>query len=216
MESLDLLERCYPGRRAESKRCILRCALSLFNEQGIEATTIESIRAGSHTSVGTIYHHFRNKEGLVAALYKAALEDQAQLRCRYVGQASIAQELIQALVYSYIDWVVNQPNWASFLYQASQSASKDGLGEWLMQANRATSAQLADWLAATNRRQDFQVLPLELIPSLVIGPVECYCRAWLASNVKQSPITYREIFADAAWHSVAHRQPQLSAPTTPL
>ena len=45
MDTADLLERSYPGRRAELKRDIFRKALSLFNEQGIEATTIDMIRA---------------------------------------------------------------------------------------------------------------------------------------------------------------------------
>lgn len=69
MESADLLERCYPGRRAESERQILRCALRLFNEQGIDATTIDIIRAESETSVGLIYQHFGNKEDVIAAIY---------------------------------------------------------------------------------------------------------------------------------------------------
>ena len=80
METADLLERFYPGRRAELKRDIFRKALQLFNEQGIEATTIEMIRAECDTSVGAIYHHFGNKEGLVAALLITPQNEQAKLR----------------------------------------------------------------------------------------------------------------------------------------
>src|SRR5690606_17629549 len=73
MRSMDILERSYPGRRAELKRAILRAGLECFNAQRIEATTIEMIRSGCDTSVGAIYHHFGNKEGLIAALLFAAL-----------------------------------------------------------------------------------------------------------------------------------------------
>ena len=33
------------------------------------------IRQRSQSSIGTIYHHFGNKEGLVAAIFLAALDD---------------------------------------------------------------------------------------------------------------------------------------------
>ncbi|WP_163030360.1 TetR/AcrR family transcriptional regulator, partial [Pseudomonas viridiflava] len=92
MEPADLLDRCYSGRRSESKKHILRCALTLFNEHGVEATTIDTIRAESEMSVGAIYHHFENKEGLVAALYMAALEDQARLRDHYLSDISTTRE----------------------------------------------------------------------------------------------------------------------------
>ena len=67
MNNQSLLERRYSGRRAELKRVILTEALACFLEYGIETTTIEMIRERAQTSVGAIYHHFKNKEGLVAA-----------------------------------------------------------------------------------------------------------------------------------------------------
>ena len=114
MEPADLLERCYPGRRAESKRHILRSALALFNEHGVEATTIDTIREQSQMSVGAIYHHFGNKEGVVAALYLAALDDQARLRDSYLAGVETTRAWVQALVFSYVDWVGLQPECARF------------------------------------------------------------------------------------------------------
>src|SRR5690606_40394411 len=78
-EPMDLLDRSYPSRRAELKRSILRAALDCFNTQGIEATTIEMIRLACDTSVVAIYHQYTNKEGRVAALFFAAIEDQSAL-----------------------------------------------------------------------------------------------------------------------------------------
>ncbi|MFY1373430.1 TetR/AcrR family transcriptional regulator, partial [Acinetobacter baumannii] len=83
----NLLERLYPGRRAALKRQILLDALDCFLEQGIETTSIEMIRAKSESSVGAIYHHFKNKEGIVAALFFSALDDQTALRDEYLKQS---------------------------------------------------------------------------------------------------------------------------------
>lgn len=80
MATTDVLERHYPGRRVQLKRDILLAALACFNEHGLEPTTIEMVRLRCNTSVGNLYHHFGNKEGLVAALFFCALEDQARLR----------------------------------------------------------------------------------------------------------------------------------------
>lgn len=202
MEPVDLLERCYPGRRAESKRHILRCALALFNQQGIEATTIDMIRAESEMSVGAIYHHFHNKEGLVAALYMTALDDQAGLRDSYLGKVSSTREWVRALVHSYVDWVVCQPEWARFQYQARFAVTQSSFDDQLKEANHARNAQLKEWFDDPAHRLDLQELPFELMPSLIIGCAESYCRAWLSNRVKRSPELFREQLAEAAWRSV--------------
>jgi len=202
MDTADLLERSYPGRRAELKRDIFRKALKLFNEQGIEATTIEMIRAECDTSVGAIYHHFGNKEGLVAALFFTALEDQGRLRDAYLDAADSTEAGVQALVFSYVDWVEQQPQWARFQYHARFAVTKGPFKEELAERNKTRNLRLRQWLAESGRAAELQDLPAELLPSLIIGQADSYCRAWLAGRVKGSPTDYREVLAQAAWRSV--------------
>ncbi|MNH86550.1 HTH-type transcriptional repressor Bm3R1 [compost metagenome] len=203
METSDLLERCYPGRRAELKRDIFRKALKLFNEQGIEATTIEMIRAECDTSVGAIYHHFGNKEGLVAALFFTALDDQARLRDSYLAEAQTTQAGVQALVHSYVDWVDSQPEWARFQYHARFAVTKGPLKDDLATRNKARNKLLLEWLFNPERQEQLAGVPAELMLSLIIGQADSYCRAWLSGRVKGSPKVYRELLAEAAWRSVA-------------
>jgi AcrR family transcriptional regulator len=203
MDTADLLERCYPGRRAELKRDIFRKALTLFNEQGIEATTIEMIRAECDTSVGAIYHHFGNKEGLVAALFFTALDDQARLRDSYLSDATTTREGVQALVHSYVDWVDSQPEWARFQYHARFAVTKGPLKDELAARNKTRNKALLEWLFNPGRQDELAGVPAELMLSLIIGQADSYCRAWLSGRVKGSPKAYRELLADAAWRSVA-------------
>ena len=210
METLDLLERAYPGRRAELKRDIFRKALALFNEQGIEATTIEMIRAECQTSVGAIYHHFGNKEGLVAALFFTALDDQAQLRERYLAEADNTQAGVYALVQSYVDWVDSQPEWARFQYHARFAVTKGPFKEELAARNKTRNGQLRDWLAGAAGAESLRRLPAELLPSLMIGPAESYCRAWLSGRVNNRPGYYRDALAEAAWRSVSGEEVHVS------
>jgi len=208
METSDLLERCYPGRRAELKRDIFRKALKLFNEQGIEATTIEMIRAECDTSVGAIYHHFGNKEGLVAALFFTALDDQARLRDSYLAEAQTTQAGVQALVHSYVDWVDSQPEWARFQYHARFAVTKGPLKDELATRNKARNKRLLEWLFDPERQEQLAGIPAELMLSLIIGQADSYCRAWLSGRVKGSPKDYRELLAQAAWRSVAATESQ--------
>src|SRR2546421_8536565 len=57
------------ARTAERRRAILEAALQCFLDRGYEATTIDDVRLASGASIGSIYHHFKGKEELAAALY---------------------------------------------------------------------------------------------------------------------------------------------------
>ena len=57
------------ARTATRRKEILQAALSCFSEQGFDATTVEQIRHRSGASTGSIYHHFKNKAHIAAALY---------------------------------------------------------------------------------------------------------------------------------------------------
>ena len=202
IDSADILERSFPGRRAQLKRDILRQALVCFNEYGVEATTIDMIKVQCDTSVGAIYHHFRNKDGLVAALFFMALEDQTRLLEQYLKTANTAKEGVVAVVFSYVDWVVAQPDCARFQFQARYSVATGPFREELTTRNRLRNKQLLEWLAKPGRGDQLNRLPAELMPSLIIGQAENYCRAWLSGRVNGSPSAYREILAEAAWRSV--------------
>jgi len=202
MTTKSLLERAYPNRRANLKRAILEAALASFNTHGIEAATIEMIRAAVDTSVGAIYHHFGNKEGLVAALFLAALTDQAGLREEYLSTAESTEDGVRALVYSYVDWVVAQPDWARFMFQARYAVSQGPYATSLSSRNKERNEKLHAWFATSTRAIELRPLASELIPSLIVGPAESYCRAWLSGRVQASPAFHRKAIADAAWLAV--------------
>lgn len=53
---------------------VLDAALSLFTEQGYFNTSIPDIVKASSVSTGSIYHHFRDKEGIAKRLYESLVE----------------------------------------------------------------------------------------------------------------------------------------------
>lgn len=197
-----LLERLYPGRRAVLKRQILLDALSCFLENGIETTSIEMIRSKSDSSVGAIYHHFKNKEGIVATLFFAALDDQAARRDDYLEGTESLQEVLYAFIHSYIDWVSEQPEFAKFLISARFSVMQGEDQERLVQKNKLRNQKIFNEISNYADSEFLKSIPHELLLSLVIGSTENYCRAWLSQRVSSNPKVYKDILAKAAWDSL--------------
>lgn len=114
-----------PSRKDE----ILQAALACFTEHGVDVTTIEMIRDRSGASIGSLYHHFGNKERIIAALYLAGTAQYADLLQRGFASAASAEACVKLLVTSYIDWVVANPDWARFILH---SRSRVEAGKWAM------------------------------------------------------------------------------------
>ncbi|RZU38716.1 TetR family transcriptional regulator [Fluviicoccus keumensis] len=199
----EVLERQYPGRRAQLKRDILSAALACFNDKGLEPTTIEDIRVRCDTSVGNIYHHFGNKDGLIAALYFCALDDQARQRTDYVKGTASAEARVAALVHAYLDWVTAEPELARFQFQARSAVAQGPNAAELADRNRQRNRQVREWLADPEQLGQLASVPMELLPSLIIGQAESYCRAWLSGRVQSPPDRFSEPLARAAWASIA-------------
>lgn len=201
---MDVLEGSYPGGRLALKRQILNCALQESLQSGIAATTIEMIRDRAETSVGAIYHHFHHKDGIVAALYLAALKDQSSRRLDALSQAKSAEQGIHAIIRSYIDWVISYPDFARFLYAAHHVVHTSELRQDLEQRTSQRNQNLKKWLAQQSDAACLQAVPPALLTSLVIGATESYCHAWLAGRVKDSPQKHAAALAQSVWDPLQH------------
>lgn len=190
------------------KQDILDAALACFNEAGIEATTVETIRARCGASIGSIYHHFGNKEGIVAELFICGMRDHAQSQTALLGRADSAEAGIKALVYAYVDWVVAHPELARFVFHARGAVAAGPRGVEHDQASRAHFARLFEWFEPHLRSGALRPLPPEIYPALIIGPAQEYCRAWLSGRAKTAPSEHRERFGDAAWRTVGNDGPR--------
>ena len=60
----------------DRRQDILNAALACAAEGGVDAVTIDGVRARCGASVGSIYHHFGNRDGIVAALFFEIYHDQ--------------------------------------------------------------------------------------------------------------------------------------------
>ena len=194
-----------PGDRRQD---ILQAALACATELGLEAVSIEGVRARCGASVGSIYHHFGSREGIVAALYVVLFQRQTAAIEAALGAAQTPRAGVEALVHSYLDWVAAYPDQARFMFQARGLAAQSALKTDLTALAQQRNQTLVDWFAPHQAQGAVKALPCELLPSLVMGPVQSYCRAWLSAEAGgaaglPSPARFRNELACAAWQTVA-------------
>lgn len=202
MPSPDLFDRLEPGARKKWKREILRAALRCFNQQGVESATIESVREAAACSVGSIYHHFGSKEGIVSYLYFSALNDQSDLMQACLEETSSAEEGVKRLVCSYLDWVLQNPDLARLLYTVRRVVSTGEDADRLKAINLERYKALGAWLKYQVKHKRMAALPKEVYTSLLFGPLESYCRAWLGGRVAASPKEVKAALCESVWRSL--------------
>ncbi|MCP3459989.1 TetR/AcrR family transcriptional regulator [Bradyrhizobium sp. CCGUVB23] len=62
-------------RRAATTEAILTVARRLFGTQGFVATTMDDIADGARVAKGAVYHHFKTKEAVFAAVFDEVSRD---------------------------------------------------------------------------------------------------------------------------------------------
>lgn len=195
----------------EKKRLALQAALGCFTQHGLAGTTIDMIREASGMSVGSLYHHFGNKEKIAAALYIQGLRNFGSLVKCYLSELpphdKTAESGVKALVYANVDWISTEPDWARFVFHHRSLLSQDLLPkekkeDKVQRELKGFSFDLVQWFTPHIVSGNLKTMPYELFSSAISGPTHDYARHWLAGRYNEPLLTYREEFADMAWQSV--------------
>lgn len=195
----------------EKKRQILLVALQCFTEHGTAGTTIEMIREASGMSVGSLYHHFGNKDKIAAAVFIQGMREFAELLNRYLSESSNEEVLsastkveqgVKAIVYANVDWIAENPDWARFVFHHRSIVSKAGAGNKLAGDMQVFYQQIISWFKPYAQQGTLRPLSIELLSSLITGPCHDYARHWLAGRYQSPLLEQREEFATAAWNAV--------------
>jgi len=187
---------------SETKRAILASALSCFMDKGVEATTIADIRDASGISVGSIYHHFGNKDGIVVALFLTGMQDHSASQEQALALAQSAEQGVKVVVLCYIDWIDQNPDWARFVFRYRSLVENSGLAEQNEVQKRAHFERLKQWFGPHIEAGRIRRLPLEVYHSLIIGPSQDFALRWLRGSTRHSLAEFKDLYAEAAWQAV--------------
>lgn len=187
--------------RADRRQRILNAALHCFSASGIEAASIADICAHSGASVGSVYHRFGNKDGLVVALLAEGLGANLDALRGRLPRCRSARDSVHQIIDSLIDWITDHPDLARFIYAHLGQYSHLDCPQ-LRAVNDDYARLLAQTLDPHRASGALRALPPEVWRSLALGPVHDYARRWLNAQAEPSPAQHRELFRECAWNAL--------------
>lgn len=186
----------------KSKQEILSAALRSFMEKGVKQTTIADIRDISGISVGSIYHHFENKDGIVAALFLSGVNSHSALQEKALDKANSAEQGVKAVVLCYIDWINEHPDWARFIFRYRSLVEHSVKTEQEKEQHKAHFKRLKEWFQPYIQQGEIKRLPFEVYHALIIGPAQDFALRWLSGRTQTDLASHRELYAEAAWQAI--------------
>jgi AcrR family transcriptional regulator len=141
-------------RRAETRERIIACALRLFSERGVTATTIEDITNAADIGKGTFFNYFPSKEHILAQLCQLQM---GKIRA-FVAQAMHSPESMDRVLYKLAlivtEEFVHSPELLRSILAPffSSESARDQMAEDLEQDREI----LAELMAARQRRGEIR------------------------------------------------------------
>jgi AcrR family transcriptional regulator len=184
------------------RTAILEAALACFTRLGYANATIEDVRLSSGASVGSIYHHFGDKEGIAGALYVEGLRRYQSSLLGAVEGFRGARGLIRGIVLHHIDWTLDNPDWAVFLLETRRAEGVAALEPQIRSETRGFFECLAERLGQFVQRGEIRAVSLEIAAAILIGPGQELARHWLRIGIPKDIESMKKTLADAAWRAL--------------
>jgi len=101
--------------KEELKSLILKAAMKLFVEKGIEQTTIRSIAKEVEYSVGTVYVYYKDKKDILHDLHKQGFM-QLGAEMKVLFSVNNPMERLKALGRVYLNFALNNPDMYDLMF----------------------------------------------------------------------------------------------------
>ena len=203
------------AKTQQKKRAIIQQALMCFVQHGVEGTSIDMLCQATQTSVGSLYHHFGNKDAIAGAVFIEGMRDFAMLVNVYLSKCddaydglSLAQQEVQAqagikaLVYANVDWIEKNPEWARFIFQHRTVVQQGKSKQVFNQDLQSFYKKLQTLVQPMIDQGVLKDLPMSLYRAFIAGPVHEYARHYLAGRESKPLSDLKNIFAESAWQSL--------------
>jgi AcrR family transcriptional regulator len=189
-------------QRPSRREAILEAALVEFNAKGLAGTSIADLRRRSGASVGSIYHHFGDKDGIAAALHLEGLVDYQGGFLAALTGATGARDGIERGVRHHVQWIARNRELARFMLLGRDAGTTLATERPLRELNRRFFGAVQRWAAPLVENGEIRELSPELLTALWIGPSQEIARHWLAGRTRVNPAEVVPILAEAAWRSM--------------
>ena len=158
------------------KREIILAALKCFNQKGFTDTTMQEIRQRAGASYGSVYHHFKSKELLAAAVYLEGLRDYQAGMIAVLEDFPGPREGVLGMVGGHLAWVSSNPAWARFLINMRHAEFMQGAEPLIEQSNREFIPVVGRFLDRHMAEGGLAKMPKDVCMALILGPCQEFTR----------------------------------------
>lgn len=184
------------------RRQIIESALECFSRTGLIDTTMEEIRLRAGVSNGSLYHHFRSKEQLAAAVYLEGIIDFQKGMLEALRQSGTARDGIYAVVAFHLGWVCKYPEWARYLFQTPNTNYAAELAESMAAANREFFLGMEGCFEKYIKVGILKDLPPAVRLSIIIGSCQEYARLILGNSCETNVETAISQIGESIWQAL--------------
>ena len=185
-------------RRAD----VIEAALTCFKELGYAKTTMADIRKYSSASTGSIYHHFRSKQQLAAAVYFEGVKSYQEGLLRVLETEKRAKEGVLAIVGYHLKWVSEHPTWAGYLSEMRHAEFMAGIESRFKELNAHFAAGITAWVSGHMKVKRLKPMSRDIFVALLLGPCQEYARQWLSGHAVLEPAEAAVAMAEPIWRSL--------------
>ncbi len=175
-------------QKMEPRERILSASLELFVERGYFNTNVPDISKCSNCSVGSIYHHFLNKEEIARDLYDLSLTNFRGSLAEAIKDCEDLESTICALVERFLIYSENNLQSAKYLWLArhSEFLTKNVKKPTVMGFD-ALGRKLAKIIKTSMKKGEIPSIKGEVIWSIIFGIPLSYLLDWLDGYTKTPP-----------------------------
>ncbi len=182
---------------------ILAAALKLFVEQGYFNTNVPDLSRESRCSVGSIYHTFKNKEEVAAALYEEAIRAFRNALGQSLPDDAEISVMIKLTVKSFLEFSEMNHQLSRYIWLCRHNEFMTGLikhptGIGFDRVGRLLTKAIKKGI----REKTIQPLSANTIWSIIFGTPLAYVRDWLDGYNKEPPGKVAEQIAEACWRAL--------------
>jgi len=181
---------------------ILDAALRCFSEKGVGATTIADIRAACGASVGSIYHHFGDKDGIAGRVYLDVLRRYHASCLAALRKCGDGEGAVRTTVRHYADWVLRHRDAARMLVEARHSPQVNAAEPEIRAETRRFFEAAHGELRRFIERGELADLPPAVLTAVLVAPCSALAAEWIRSGKTSEARRQADLLADAAWKAV--------------
>jgi len=186
-----------------TKALLLDAAAKVFLEHGFTAASMDMVRQEAGVSNGSLYHHYPTKAALADALYAHTLRDfHAVLLPAIRGRVS-AQAGVKGLIRAYVQWVVENPEWARLLHKLRRVGDMADAASKRNEANAEAFGALSAWMEKKVEAGEMRAMPFPVWMALVFSPALALTQQWVRETPPSVPPKVRAALEHGAWMAVA-------------